>query len=159
MINFIKKFKLLLASLGILGTAYASTFFLGAIDVPIVEVPSIIKTQIDTKYAHRFQDKTTGNVIEVEITKAEYDLLAVRGAGKPTYPNANWIGSYGGKAIYATSVPSLLDYQFYKTQVDMSSSTTLKVMIKVPNKAEQEIDSNYVSDGKLTNTELNQLQK
>ena len=150
-----RKAKQILIGLGIIGVVSA-TSILGpgpAPQTPLIEVP-ITQIQVDEIYAHRFQDKTTGKIFERETTKLEYDALAEKNAGQPTYFNATWILSYGGQPVYVTSTPILLDYQFV-----IVASTTGKVLIKMPGLSERIIDKSFIVDNKLTEEGLTELQK
>ena len=130
--NFLKKhIKKILIALGIIGVAIGATLL--PTEPVLTQVP-IIQTQIGERYVHKFQDKTTGEIFEVETTKIDYDKLALKNAKQPTYSNAKWLQSVGGQPIYSTSTPMLLDNQYFT----ISSST---VLIKLPNESEKIIDS------------------
>lgn len=62
----------------------------------------VSQIQIGERYGFVFQDKN-GRRFEVETTKIGYESMLVK--NYPTYPNAKFIGAFGGKPIYATSTP------------------------------------------------------
>ena len=115
--------------------------WIAGVNQPLIEVP-MIKTQIGEKYIHKFQDKTTGQIFEIETTKTEYDNLSKKGAINPTYPNAKWLNSAGGVPIYATSTPILLDNQY--VIISGIATGTGKALIKYPNEPEKIVDNSLI---------------
>ena len=141
MINFLKKTYKWFIGLFLIAGASAAVIGVLPTTPTLTEVP-IIKTQIGEKYIHKFQDKTTGAIFEVETTKLEYDALAKKGANQPTYSNAKWLSSSGGVPIYATSTPTLLDNQY--VVISGTATGTGQALIKMPNEAEKIIDTSLI---------------
>lgn len=157
LINLLKFKKWILSFLGIVGVALVGNFYLGVADIPLTEVP-IVKTPIGEKYWFVFEDKTTKEKIRVETTKDEYFKTVNRQTGykNPTYPNAKWVGAYGGEVIYAESVPTLKDYEYFVEDKTLATGTS-PILIKLPDQNTKEVSGNYISDDKLTPSEQNEL--
>ncbi|MBI4137021.1 hypothetical protein HY469_03070 [Candidatus Roizmanbacteria bacterium] len=125
---------------GTLVVGYYSSKPLGA---TLTEVPNEVRTQIGTKYYHSFQNNDTKEIVEVETSETEYSALSKKGAGRVGKPGYTWLGSKGGIPVYATSVPILLDNQFYRTGKTDIGSTTPEVKVKLPGK---EPETKYEKD-------------
>ena len=143
--NFIKKFKLLLISLGILGVAGAATLGLQPADIAIIQVFPVEKIAP----VNVFKDRTTGELIYIETTKTDYQTIDVKNGKIPAYPNADWAGSSSNMDF----TPSLKNGE-YKI---VDATTTPKALIKLPDLLLKKIDTSYISDNKITQTELNQI--
>lgn len=154
--NFLIKFKKLLITLGILGVASAAVVGLQPNEIQLTEV-QIPLIQISERYANVFEDQTTKERIEVEITKAQYQELAVKNAIQPTYPNAKWMSSYGGQPVYDTS--QLLDGQFVVVDNGGKGLGTGLVLVKVSNLKAKMIDKKFIINNILTIEGLNELNK
>ena len=100
----------------------------------LTEVPNEVRTQIGTKYFHRFQNDITKEIIEVETTEAEFLALTIKGAGRVGKTGYTWLNSRGGVPVYSTSTPILLDNQYFPTGGKNAASTSREVKVKYPDK-------------------------
>lgn len=136
----VKKILLIL----ILLLAGCSNNFGADLKKPIVEktlkeVPVITNEIGDFTYRNYFEDDN-GVVHEIFTTKGEYESLAEKGAGQPSYKGMKWVGSSAGKQI-EYEVPILKDGEY---TVFTDKDGMLKTFIKETGKTQKETNFDYI---------------
>jgi len=97
----------------------------------------LVETVTKIGYYHYFKDGD--EIYTIETTKADYDSLAVKGAGQPEYDDMKWFYSGGGVPTIATSIPEILDNEFF-----VISTTTDEYLLKEEGEKLKKVTKDYL---------------